>query len=73
MKVEVIDQGIGIEPHDLKRLFKDFSKAKSSTAVNLEGIGLGLTITKALVEAYNGTIAVHSDGTNKGTRFTFTM
>ena len=48
--VEVIDEGIGIEADQMDRLFKDFSKVKSSAELNLQGIGLGLTISKALVE-----------------------
>ena len=50
LEAEVIDEGVGIEPDQLDRLFKDFSKVKSSTELNLQGIGLGLTISKALVE-----------------------
>ena len=40
---------------------------------NSEGIGLGLTIVRALVTAYGGTITVKSEGLNQGTTFSFTM
>ena len=71
--VKVTDTGIGIDPSDKKRLFKQFGKLEAKGEVNKEGIGLGLMISKTLVEAYDGTMDVHSDGVGKGTTFSFNM
>ena len=73
MAVKVIDTGIGIDPSDKKRLFKQFGKLEAKGEMNKEGIGLGLMISKTLVEAYDGTMDVHSDGVGKGTTFSFNM
>ena len=71
LTVSVTDTGIGIDQNDLSKLFKNFSKIKASQHVNIEGIGLGLAISKALVEANAGQIYVESEGIGKGTTFTF--
>ena len=73
LKVSVKDTGIGIEPDDLDRLFKNFSTLKTSQQVNSQGIGLGLAISKALVEANAGKIHVESEGRGKGSTFTFEL
>ena len=55
LAIEVADTGIGIEPEDLERVFDRFRKGSEST-----GSGLGLTISRDLVEAHGGTIAMSS-------------
>ena len=62
LTVSVTDTGIGIQPDDMDRLFKNFSKIKASQHLNVEGIGLGLTISKTLVEKNAGQIFVKSKG-----------
>ena len=57
MEFEVTDTGPGIPPEHLERIFEPFERAAAATA---EGIGLGLTITKLLVEILGGGIAVES-------------
>lgn len=57
---EVEDQGIGIAPDKLNRIFDAFTQADTSTTRNYGGTGLGLTITRRLVELMNGKIGVRS-------------
>jgi len=62
--IEVADDGPGIEPDFLDRLFEPFAR----NAPDTDGTGLGLAVTKELVEAMNGTIGVDSE-VGEGTRF----
>lgn len=70
--VTVSDQGEGIAPENLNRLFRKFEQVDSSSSRRKGGTGLGLAITKALVEQHGGRIVVDSE-LNKGTRFSFTL
>jgi PAS domain S-box-containing protein len=70
--VAVADQGEGIAPENLNRLFRKFQQVDSSSSRRKGGTGLGLAITKALVEQHGGRIFVDSE-LNKGTRFSFTL
>jgi two-component system, OmpR family, sensor kinase len=65
--VEVEDNGPGIPQSELAHLFERFHRADSSRARNTGGYGLGLAISKALIEAYGGTITPKS-GPGQGTR-----
>jgi PAS domain S-box-containing protein len=68
--VTVSDQGAGIPPEDLPHLFERFYRVKG--ARKAEGIGLGLYITRVLVEAQGGRVWVESE-VGKGSTFTFTL
>ena len=70
--ITVADQGEGIAPENLNRLFRKFQQVDSSSSRKKGGTGLGLAITKALVEQHGGRITVASE-LNKGTRFSFTL
>ncbi|MHB9024635.1 MAG: PAS domain-containing sensor histidine kinase [Armatimonadota bacterium] len=70
VEVAVIDQGRGIDPYDLPHLFERFYRARGERKT--EGIGLGLYITKLLVEAHGGRIRVESE-VGKGSTFYFTL
>jgi PAS domain S-box-containing protein len=59
-RVEVEDTGIGIKPEDEHRLFIEFQQLDASTAKRFAGSGLGLALTKRLVEAQGGRVGVHS-------------
>lgn len=68
----VEDTGIGIAPEDLPYLFEDFWQADSSPSRRHDGTGLGLALTRRLVELHGGHIAVTSE-VGKGSRFTVTL
>lgn len=70
VKFEVEDTGVGIKEEDLEKLFKLFGKMNIKNHVNQNGIGLGTSISKKLVEALGGNIKVKSE-VNKGTIFKF--
>ena len=63
--IEISDTGIGIEPQFVGKVFNAFEQADSKS----EGLGLGLVISKAVVEMHTGAIRAHSDGLGKGATF----
>ena len=67
LQVEIADSGLGIEPESLPKIFDAFEQGGRT---QLGGLGLGLAISKRLVEAHNGTISAQSGGQNKGATFT---
>lgn len=67
--VEVRDTGVGIESDNLLDIFDAFEQGAEKTARQFGGLGLGLAISKALVEFHHGTISAHSDGPGKGAVF----
>jgi PAS domain S-box-containing protein len=67
--VEVNDSGIGIEPQSLPRIFNAFEQVERSITQQFGGLGLGLAISKALVELHDGEISAHSEGRDKGATF----
>ena len=71
--VHVEDTGAGISADDMPKLFTTFGKLQRTAGMNSEGIGLGLTIVKQIVELSGGSVGVHSDGIGHGTVFGFSM
>jgi len=73
VKISVSDSGKGISKEDMPRLFQKFGKLENSyeTMAESSGTGLGLYITKQLVEGMGGKISAKSDGINKGSEFFF--
>lgn len=69
VEVTVTDTGIGIEPAFLPHLFERFSQADAGTSRVHSGLGLGLAITRHLVELQGGRISAHSDGLGHGSTF----
>ncbi|MBJ6724735.1 PAS domain-containing sensor histidine kinase [Geomonas sp. Red875] len=70
LQVVVTDTGIGIPAEELPKVFNKYFR--SSAAQGFKGTGLGLTISKAIVEAHGGTISVES-GAGQGSRFTVVL
>jgi signal transduction histidine kinase/HAMP domain-containing protein/ActR/RegA family two-component response regulator len=67
LRVEIADTGMGIEAESLPKIFDAFEQGGRT---QLGGLGLGLAISKTLVEAHKGTITAQSAGRNKGSTFT---
>jgi len=67
----VADTGIGIAAEDQERIFSPFVQADGSASRKYQGTGLGLTLTRKLVELHGGIITVESDGKDKGSVFSF--
>jgi len=70
IEISVKDSGIGIKPEDLAKLFQTFSQIESTYSKTVEGTGLGLALTKKLVELHGGKIRVESEF-GKGSKFIF--
>ena len=71
--VHVCDSGVGIAAEDISKLFSRFGKLSRTAQQNSEGIGLGLTIVKQIVEQSGGAVSIESDGIGKGTLFIVCM
>lgn len=67
--IEVIDSGIGIDPAALGKVFTAFEQLNSSITREFGGLGLGLTISKAIVDAHGGTLSAYSEGLGHGSTF----
>jgi CheY-like chemotaxis protein/nitrogen-specific signal transduction histidine kinase len=68
--ITVEDDGIGIAPEVLPRLFEIFSQADPAVERSQGGLGIGLSLVRGLVSLHGGSVAVHSDGLGRGSRFT---
>lgn len=73
LEVSVADTGMGIKAEDMPKLFREFGQLDSGYTKRHEGTGLGLALTKRLVELHGGTIRAESAGPGKGAAFTFTL
>ncbi|HEV2845512.1 MAG TPA: ATP-binding protein [Thermoanaerobaculia bacterium] len=68
--VEVRDTGIGIEPHVLPRVFEVFEQGGREVTRSFGGLGLGLAISKGLIELHGGKVSAASEGPGRGAVFT---
>lgn len=73
IELRVHDTGSGIAPEHLERIFERFFRADAARSRPDGGSGIGLTITRAIVEAHGGRIAAASDGPGTGATFTVTL
>lgn len=71
-RVEVQDQGVGIPPHELQRIFERFHRVDNELKKKVRGSGLGLSICQAIVEGHGGRIWVESE-VGVGSTFKFTL
>lgn len=69
VKIEVIDEGVGISEEDSKRLFDEFFRGNNEQTRAQSGLGLGLPIVKAVLDAHDGKVSVKSKP-NEGTQVT---
>ena len=67
--IEVTDTGIGFEPEAAERIFDAFAQANEAVAREFGGLGLGLAISKATVDAHGGVLRAESVGREKGATF----
>ncbi|PIY96619.1 MAG: hypothetical protein COY66_03745 [Candidatus Kerfeldbacteria bacterium CG_4_10_14_0_8_um_filter_42_10] len=73
VRIIVSDTGIGISKNDMKNLFKKFVRGEGILQIHPNGSGLGLFISKKMIEEMGGSIAAESPGKGKGSTFTITM
>lgn len=73
--VSIIDDGKGISQEDMSKLFQKFAMVGTNYLVkqNAQGTGLGLYLSKSMIELMNGKIWVESEGLGKGSKFSFTL
>ncbi len=69
----VADSGIGIDAKDIKRIFTSFYRTDRAKTADTEGVGIGLTIARNVIEKHGGKIGVQSEGEGKGATFWFTL
>jgi PAS domain S-box-containing protein len=67
--IRVKDNGAGISPESLPRLFEPFAQAPQTIERSRGGLGLGLALVKGLVEMHGGSVAAHSEGEGMGSEF----
>jgi signal transduction histidine kinase/ActR/RegA family two-component response regulator len=71
--IDVIDEGIGIEAELLHRLFNLFEQGSPTTGRKFGGLGLGLTISRSVVEHHGGRVVGASEGTGRGATFSIEL
>ena len=71
--VAVRDQGLGIKPGDIEKLFVKFSRTEEARKVNPNSTGIGLYFAKRIIEDHRGTIRAESEGIGRGSIFTVTL
>jgi PAS domain S-box-containing protein len=73
LRIEIEDDGIGIEPEAQQRIFQPFVQGEQTLNRRFGGLGLGLSISKAIIESHGGTISVRSPGKGLGSCFTLEL
>ena len=73
IEIVVWDTGVGIAPENMEKIFEGFFRVDTPYSRVTEGTGLGLPLSKKLVELHGGKLSVESEGLNKGTSVRFTL
>jgi signal transduction histidine kinase/CheY-like chemotaxis protein len=73
IEIGITDTGIGIESEKINKIFNAFEQGQSSITRRFGGLGLGLAISKAMIDAHGGKIRVESPGKDKGATFTMIL
>ena len=73
VELVVADNGIGIDPGALERIFHPFEQDPHAVGFNAMGLGLGLAVVRELVIAHGGHVVASSDGVGRGSRFVVTL
>jgi two-component system CheB/CheR fusion protein len=73
IEIEVWDTGVGIASENMGKIFEGFFRVDTPYSRITEGTGLGLPLSKKLVELHGGKFSVESEGLNKGTQVRFTL
>jgi signal transduction histidine kinase len=68
-EVRVRDNGVGLEPENLEKIFEMFAQVNSVLERSEGGLGIGLALSRGLAELHGGTLTASSDGLGKGTEF----
>lgn len=69
----VKDTGLGLSSDTIPKLFEKFSRGEGVSAIDTEGVGLGLFVAKNIIDAHNGEIWAESEGEGKGSAFYFSL
>ncbi len=73
IKILISDTGVGINDDDKKRLFKKFSRGSKASLIRPEGSGLGLYVSKKIIEANGGELKLENSSIDNGSTFSFTL
>lgn len=73
VRVQIADQGIGIPPGELRKIFQRFYRAGRDVQRTASGLGLGLFIVRDLVRRHGGRVEAQSEGAGRGSRFVVTL
>lgn len=73
ISIAVTDTGIGMSKQELGNVFRQFYRSDEAKSIDTEGMGLGLYISKKIIERNNGTITATSGGEGKGSTFTIKL
>lgn len=68
-RISIKDTGRGLSKKDRENLFSKFRRGDGAFTIHTEGLGLGLYVTKKILDVHNASISVHSEGPSKGTEF----
>jgi signal transduction histidine kinase/CheY-like chemotaxis protein len=71
--IRIVDTGMGIEPERIDKIFNAFEQGQTSITRRFGGLGLGLSISKALIDAHGGKIRVKSPGKDQGSTFSLEL